>query len=835
MRLFNSRTRAIYTGETCRMWDGLRLDVRHSFRSLRRAPAFSLIVVVTLTLAVGATTAVASIFNALVLRTLAVKSPEQLVALSALEPRANLTGHFYVDTFNAYRSVQRSFAQMSMYSGGGLRRVETRAGVFDASTTAASPAFFDIVGARLSGGRFFTDSDEAVVVISEEFRRLIFGNGPAIGETIKVDALPATVIGVAEDSFGLEVDARADLFAPFTLMRATSDNPSRPARSGDVVGRLAPGVSIAAARAEVEALWPSIQAATLPAALPAPEREGLLRQRVELASLASGFSGLRARFGPTLGMLLAMMGMLLGVACANLAGLTLARSLTRRHQVAIRLALGGSPLRVFWQLLVDGILLSAVAFAAAIPLAWAILRVVRSTLMAGLLISKFPAVTPDAGVLAAAALLTLLIGLAMGVVSAWRSVAARPARVAESLRSGRGTIGTFGRFGRGLLVAQVALSMTCLVGAGLFTATLAHLRGNDTSLQSQRIVFTRAYREPGDRELLPPDYYQTLVGELARMPGAEAAALSVYYPTYFGATGPIPTEHYTRADGIAAPDVAALPECVSPGFFELFRLPRLQGRDITWDDGPGRPAVALLSASLARALFPAGDAVGQHIRVTGSQGHDIEVIGVVADAPYGKLDDPRPFVVFRPILQEMARSQFPMAYVRASGDLATVRDGYTRVVTALGHRSLRRFFITSSQWVDRALLQQRFTAGLAAFAAAITSLLAGMGVYGMLAYSVAARAREIGVRVALGAERGTVVWMIVRDGLTIAVPGVIIGVSCAWAAARVVRAQLYGIAPGDSRTLLIAAAISLSTVLAASLLPALRASRVAPLEALREE
>jgi putative ABC transport system permease protein len=164
-----------------------------------------------------------------------------------------------------------------------------------------------------------------------------------------------------------------------------------------------------------------------------------------------------------------------------------------------------------------------------------------------------------------------------------------------------------------------------------------------------------------------------------------------------------------------------------------------------------------------------------------------------------------------------------------------VRDGYTRVVKALGHRSLRNFFITSSAWVDRALLQQRFTAGLAAFAAALTSLLACMGVYGMLAYSMTARVREIGVRLALGAARGTVVWMIVRDGLAIAVPGVLIGAPCAWAAARLVRAQLYGIAPSDFRTLLIAAVTSLVTVLAASWLPALRASRVAPVEALREE
>ena len=580
-----------------------------------------------------------------------------------------------------------------------------------------------------------------------------------------------------------------------------------------MVGRLARGVSIDAARAELLARWPSIQSATLPSTLPEPEREALLRQRLDVAPLATGYWALSTRYGTTLVVLLGLMAMLLAVACANLAGLTLARSLTRRHQVAVRLALGGSAARVFWQLLLDGILLSAVAFAGAVPLAWGIVRGVRASLMAGLVLSRFPDVTPDAGVLAATALLTLLIGLAMGVVSAWQSVAAP---VDECLRRGRGSIGSFGRFGRGLLVAQVALSMTCLVGAGLFTATLARLRANDTSLQSQRIVFTRAYREPGDHELLPPEYYQTLVDDLGHMPGAEAAALSVYYPTYFGVTGPIPTEHYTRADGVAAPEVAALPECVSPGFFDLFRLPRLQGRDISWDDGPGKPDVALVSASLARALFPAGDAVGRHIRLAGPERRDIEVIGVVADAPYGKLDDPRPFVVFRPILQDLARSQFPMAYVRASGDLATVRDGYTRVIKALGHRSLRPFF-TSSDWVDRALLRERFTAGLAAFAAAITSLLACMGVYGLLAYSVAARVREIGVRLALGAARGTVVWMIVRDGLAIAVPGVLIGAPCAWVAARLVRAQLYGIAPSDSRTLLIAAAASLATVLAASL------------------
>jgi predicted permease len=816
------------------MWDAVRLDARQSFRSLRRAPTFSSIVIVTLTLAVGATTAVGGLLNALVLRTPAVPRPEQLVALSALDPQGNGSGYFYADTLKAYRSAQRSFAQLSMYSSGGLRRVETQVGTFDARSDTVSRDYFDIVGARTSAGRFFSESDDAVAVISGDFRRRIFGDGPAVGETIKVDAMPVTVVGVASDDFtDIDLDGTPDIIVPLALGRATGGDSASPLRSRTVVARLVRGVSIDTARAEVLARWPSTQAATMPAKLSESDQQALLRQRVDVKMLASGFSSLRERYRTTLGVLMSLAGMLLAVACANLAGLTLARSLTRRHQVAIRLALGGSARRVFWQLLLDGILLSAAALAGALPLAWAIIRVITASLTFAT--AKFPMVTPDARVLASTVLLTVLIGLAIGVVSAWRAVTAR---VDEALRPGRRISGSLGRFGRGLLVVQVALSMTLLVGAGLFTATLAHLRTNDTSLQSQHIFFTRAYREPGDNQVLPAGYYQALVDGLAHTPGAEAAALSVYYPTYYGLVGPLPAElyeRYTRADGVATPAVAVLPELVSPGFFDLFRVPRLQGRDISWDDGSGKPAVALLSASLAHVLFPADDAVGRPIRLAGPQPRDLEVVGVVADAPYGKLDDPRPFVVFRPILQDLATAQFPMAYVRASGDLATVRDGYTRVVKSLGHRALRNFFITSSEWVDQALLQQRFMAGLATFAAGMTVLLACMGVYGLLTYSVTARVREIGVRLALGAARGAVVWMFVRDGLAIAVPGVLIGGACAWAAARLVRAQLYGIAPNDFRTLLVAAAVSLATVLAASLLPALRASRVAPVDALREE
>src|SRR5262245_29898572 len=223
------------------MWDALRLDVRHSVRSLRRAPTFSLIVIGTLALAVGPTAAVGSLVNALVLRKLAVANSEQLVALSALEPRANVDGYRYVDTFKAYSAIQRSFAQVSMYSGGGLMRVESRSGVSeDASTETVSPNYFNIVGARLSAGRFFTESDDAVAVISEGFRRRLFGNGAGIGEPITINAVPATVIGVVADGFdGLQSDESTDIIVPFAVIRAAAGDASKPFRSRVVVGRLA--------------------------------------------------------------------------------------------------------------------------------------------------------------------------------------------------------------------------------------------------------------------------------------------------------------------------------------------------------------------------------------------------------------------------------------------------------------------------------------------------------------------------------------------------------------------------------------------------------------------
>ena len=818
------------------MWDALRVDVRQSLRGLQRSSGFALVVILTVALAIGATTTICSLLNAIVLRTVSAMDPDRLVAVSATDIRTTQSGYFYADTFVAYRAAQHSFSVMSMYSGGGLLRIEARHATADGVVEGVSPEYFDVVGARVAVGRVLTDADSTApaAVISDRFRRRAFGdNVTAIGETVKVNGKPVTIVGVTAPGFdGLQFDGGADLFLPIPVLRATSGDPTRPLRSLNIVGRLAPGVTVAQARAELLARWPAIQGATLPPSLAAAEQQALRSQRIEVESVASGFSTLRRQYGTSLVVLIALTAVLLAIGCVNLAGLLLARSVARGHQIAVRLALGASRPRIIQHVLIDGVLLALGGLAAALPFAWWTTRALTATLTIARGTPMLQSMTPDARVLSMAILVTVLIGLGIGILPAWQAVSGR---VADGMRSGRAIAGTLGRSGRLLLVSQVALSMVVLVGAGLFTGTLSRLRANDASLQARRIVFARLARTPGDRSPIDRAYLQALLQQLTAIQGADAAALSMYFPAYLGFPGLLPTDHYSRAAPAAPAEVAGLTEFVSPGFFDTFGIPRLRGRDFDWADDVNAPPVVMVSEALAHTLFPENEAIGRRLQMSSALAmKEFEIIGVVADTAVGKIREPHQPVVFRPILQEPMRAQFPMAHVRVIGDLKTVRDGYVRVVESQGRHFVRGLF-TLNDWVDYALLQERLTAGLSTFAGGLTVVLACIGVYGLLAYAVTSRIREIGVRLALGATRTKVVRMIVREGLLIGVPGVIIGIPCALAGARLVRSQLYGVGPNDPSTIIGASVIFVLAVLVASLVPALRASRIDPMEALRQE
>jgi predicted permease len=675
-----------------------------------------------------------------------------------------------------------------------------------------------------------------VAVITDRLWERIFGrDSRAVGETLKIDGTPVTIVGVTAPGFyGLQTDSGSDLFVPLSVHRTVVGDPKRAVRARNVIGRLAPGVTIEQARAEVLARWPAIQTATVPSSLPPAEQSSVRSQRVAVDSVANGFSTLRRQYGTSLVVLVGFNAILLAIGCVNLTGLLLARGRARHHQFAVRLALGAGRARLFQQSLLEGLLLALCGLAVALPLAWWSSQILTAMLSFARGVPLRRTMTPDVRVLAIAAVVAIITGLLVGILPAWRVA---NGHVGAALRPGRTIARTLGRSGRLLLAAQVALSMMLVVGAGLFAGTLSRLHANIARVRTQPILFTGLSRYPGHRGTpLGRPYFQELVQQLSGIPGVDAAALSSSFPAYLGYPSTLPTESFAPVAGPEPSPVATgLTEFVSPGFFDMLGIARLRGRDFTWDDDGHAPTVAIVSESLARKLFPTGEAIGRRVRVSsGPARTDVEIVGVVADAPIGRIREPHLAVVFRPMMQDLTRAQFPMTSVRVSGDLTAVRDAYVRVVESQGHHFVRALF-TLDEWIDFALLQERLIAGLSMSAAVLAVFLACIGLYGLLAYAVASRGREIGIRMALGASRTAVVQMIVREALIVVVPGVLIGTPCALGAARLVRSQLYGLAPNDPSTIIRAAVVFIVTGFVAALVPALRASKIDPMDALRQE
>ncbi len=799
--------------------------------------------VATFALAIAANTTIFSLLNAIVLRTLPLSDPDRLVAVSTTDAQTTQPGFIYAETFTAFRAQQRSFATMSMYTGGWFPRIEARGTAVYVGVEGVTPEYFAVVGARLSAGRFLIDSDNTpagadapmVVITDRLWQRIFGGDSSVVGETLKIDGTPVTIVGVAAPGFyGLQADAGSDVFVPLAAYGTVGGGPRGAARARTVIARLAPGVTMAQARAEVLARWPVIQTETTPSSLPLLEQSSVRSQRVAVDPIASGFSTLRRLYGSSLFVLIGCTAILLSVACVNLAGLLLARGLTRHHQFAVRLVLGASRRRLFQQSLLDGVLLALCGLAVALPLAWWSSQVLTAILSFGRAVPLRQALTPDARVLTIATGVAIGTGLLVGTIPAVRA-ATLP--VDAALRPSRAVARTLGRSGRLLLVAQIALSMVLVVGAGLFVGTLSRLHANVDNLRTRPIVWTRLSRTPGDRgALLGRAYFQELIQQLAEIPGVDAVALASYFPAYLGFPGPLPTDSFAPIGGPEASPVATgLTEFVSPRFFDTFGIARHRGRDFTWDDDGGAPPVAIVTESVARKCFPLGDAIGQHLRVSSGQVRtNVEIVGIVADAPIGRIREPNVAVVFRPLMQDLTRAQAPITSVRVSGDLTALREGYTRVVESRRRHVVRALY-TLDEWIDFAVLQERLIAALSTSAALLAVFLACIGLYGLLAYAVASRVREIGVRLALGAKRIDVVRMIVGDGLIVVVPGVLIGVPCALAAATLVRSQLYGLAPNDPATIILAASVFTATGFVAALLPALRAAKIDPMDALRHE
>lgn len=824
------------------MIDRLLQDARYALRQTARAPGFACAVVVTLALAMGANTAFFSLINALVLRPLPVRNPEALVLLQATDDRGQQNKPIYYSTFTALATLP-VFDTLSLYSGGGVFQIEVRGALNEGLIEASTPGLFETLGVRPHLGRFFTATDSpadqpaaSVVVLSYNFWLRAFGGDPhAIGETILISGTPATVIGVTPPGYtGFYGDSGYGFSVPLTFLnRQLGSDPKRPVRGLNGVARLATGVSVEQARAAVDAVWPALRVNTVPASLSQTEQKETPTQRMKVESLSTGFSSLRRQYQSPLVVLSGITAVLLMIGCVNLSGLLLARTAARDQQLAICFALGASRARIVRQLLIECLLLSLIGAAVALPLAWWI------TQGAGVLLWQNTAplvrsLTPDGRVLALTGAIAIATGLVIGVLPAWSASRSRPQ---AGLRPDRTVAYVSGRWGKALLVAQVAMSLVLLIGAGLFASSLTKLRHLDTGVRGEGVRWSRLFAVPnGYRNQNDAAYYPALVRQVSEVPGVQLVALASYFPTYFGLGNLISTQPLARAEATDPAEAATgIMENVTPRFFETTGIPLLRGRDFTWSDDAQHPEVAIINQSLSRTLFSDGDAIGRRIRI----GNDprraaVEVVGVAADATIGSYKLPHMPVAFRPRMQELQLARAPVMVFRMSGDPAAVDQGMATAIAALGHEYPRRFYSLDEQ-IDLSLLQERLLAGLSSFFAGFAVLLAFVGLYGVLAYAVARRTREIGVRMALGASRGGVMRMVVRDGLALTLLGVAIGIPCALGAGALIGSLLFGLDSSDPATLIAASALFVIVGAVAGLRPALRASSVDPMTALRAD
>jgi predicted permease len=814
-----------------RIVDAARMDLRQAVRRIVRAPVLSFVVIATLALAIAANTTIFSLLKPTVLRKLSAQEPERLVAIGATDTRTSNYSPIYLEVMRATASASSSFAQLGAFSSSFVS-VEREGVRVDVGVEGVTPGYFDVLGVRAGAGRVIAAADDpyaAIGLVTEALAQRLFGNGAVIGQSVVVDGRPVEIIGVTSRGFtGTRMDGGDELFLPLAFLRTTvlGSDPKGTTRAQAIIARLADNASIEAARSEIAGRWPAIQSA-IASGLPAAQRTAVENQRLDVASFARGFSGTRDRYGASLALVMALAAALLTIGCVNLSGLMLARALTRQHEFAVRSALGAGRARLLQQTLIDGVLLALAALVIAMPMSWAASRLLTSMVSLSRLI-PIGKTTPDGEVLLIATVVSISIGVLIGVLPARRAMA----QPTDAMLRGRGTAQRIRGTTRGLLVTQVALSMILVVCAGLFVTTLSNLYANDLQERPHPILFTRLGRNPLERgKPLGSPYFRQLQEQLAAIPGVDGASLSESYPAFMAFFGGTSMDTVT----LGSAQAPAAADYVTPGFFDVQSIARLQGRDFTWADLDTSPPVVIVNEALARKLSPAMDVVGQRVQIaSGPATTTAEIIGVVANATVTNIRERNVAGVYRPLMQDLRRGQQPMAHVRVVGDLATVGRGYVDTIHANRQHIVRGLF-TMDKWVDNAVVEQQLIAGMSGVAAILAMTLAAIGLFGLLAYSVSSRVREIGVRMSIGATPREVIVMIVREGMAVVIPGVLIGIPLAIAVAWALRSQLYGVTATSPLTIAAAALVFTFTAALASWLPARRAARIQPSVALRQD
>jgi putative ABC transport system permease protein len=830
--------------------DSLTQDLRYGARQLRLNPGFTAVAVLSLALGVGANTAIFQLVDAVRLRTLPVAKPQELVTIEF--PRGSMrSGWFSTRSarltyaqWEQIRTRQQAFAGTLAWSatrfnlavGGEARYAE---GLY------VSGDFFRVLGVQPILGRVFTAEDDQSTcgspdaIVSYPFwQRELGGDPSAIGRAVTLDGRSFHIAGITPPSFfGVEVGSRYDVAIPLCADRLLAEDgkgrmPVRRAWWLSAIGRLKPGWTPERAKAHLEALSQGIMEATLPPTYRPDQVKRYLANKLSATASGTGVSGLRNQYERPLWVLLATTGLVLLIACANLANLLLARASVREREIAVRQAVGASRGRLIVQLLVESLLLAVIGAALGSVLA----QVLSRALIAFLSTHNRPLFVGlgiDARMLGFTSAVAVGTCLLFGLLPAVRATRVAAASVMRS--SGRGLSAGRERFGlrRALVAGQVALSLVLLVGALLFVRSLQKLLNVDAGFRTDGVVAVNLdLRRPQYGKERRPLIYRNLLERLSAQPGVVSAAQVSFTPVSGSGDNDM-----IRPEAAGAASKESNFTRVSPGYFRTMGTALVAGRDFDAGDTVDSPKVAIVNEVFAQRILGGGNPVGRTFRVEGQAGKPdpmYQVVGVVRNTKYYELREDFLPISFLPMGQEGNPGANATFVLRTAAPLGDVFRGVKSAVAEVHPEIVIEFRVLSAQ-VQESLLRDRLMATLGGAFGFLAAVLATLGLYGVIAYMVARRRNEIGVRIALGAGRGRVIRLVLREAALLLVVGLAVGTGLALWAGQAASALLFGLKPYDPATLGGAIALLAVVAMLASYGPARRASRLEPMQALREE
>jgi macrolide transport system ATP-binding/permease protein len=853
-------TRAAWTWT---LLEQLAQDLRYGVRMLAANKTFSAMAILSLALGIGANTAIFSFMDAMLMRSLPVPDPESLVTLawhtkaqemhgsnrhddSYTDPNGGFVGGIFA--YPAFELFQRDtsvFTTVFGYQGAGDLHVEISGQAQIATGEYVSGNYFSGLGVSAASGRLVGPDDDhagapAVATISYELALARFGHpANAPGRSILLDHIPFTVVGVTPHGFfGADPNEAPAIYVPMhtnVLLQAGN----KYARAAEVytdpnydwvvpMARLRPGVSATQAQAALGAAFSAWKATT-----------DTKRPKADLPTLvvkesAGGLDGLRRTYSKPLYLLLGLVGLILAIACANIANLLLARAAARTREIAVRLSMGAGRLRVIRQLLTESLLLSGVGGALGIVFAaWGI-RFLTLLLLNGRGDEPFAL---DVGlnwrVLGVVAALAVLTGVLFGLAPAIQSTRVDVTPALKAVRT-RGPGARGGRritVSRALMVLQIALTLLILVAAGLFLRTLSNLQSLPLGFNSEQVLtFQLNARQAGHDDPEIVTFYDRLRGEFAAVPGVRSVTFSDSPLLGAGWSG-------TLVGTSAEPPKNSLVLTVGPDFFSTMQIPLLRGRAIEERDRPGAPYVAVVNQEFVKNFLGTDDPIGKHVTLPRTcAACDIEIVGVVANARYGRLKQAAPTTIFLSFSQAVWGPVSEVTYQLRTGanPLSVSRTARAIVERADARLPLTR--VKTQRGLIEATINQEVTfARLCTVFALLALAIACVGLYGTMSYGVARRTSEIGIRMALGAERATVLWMVLREVLTLAAIGLAVSLPAALAGSKIVESFLYGMKRNDPVALATAVVTMAGATLLAGYVPARNASRIDLMAALRHE